>query len=89
MANSFLKDPQAVLDYEWDWSEWLDADTISAHTVTAPTGLTVASSSRTSTAVTAWLSGGTAGTSYAVVCHVTTAGGRQDDRTVQVTVEDR
>ena len=89
MANSFLKDPQAVLDYEWDWSDWLGADTIATHTVTAPTGLTVASSSRTSTAVLAWLTGGTAGVTYAVVCHITTTGGRQDDRTLQITVEDR
>ena len=89
MANSFLKDPQAILDYEWDWSDWLGADTIATHTVTAATGLTVASSSRTSTAVLAWLSGGTAGATYAVVCHITTAAGRQDDRTLQITVEDR
>lgn len=89
MPRSFLKDDDAVLDYEWDWSDWLGADTIASHTVTAATGLTVASSTATSTAVTAWLSGGSVGTSYAVTCHIVTAGGRTDDRTVTITVQER
>jgi len=89
MARSFVKDPDAVLDYEWDWSAWLGTDTIASHTVTAATGLTVDSSTATSTAVTAWLSGGSVGMSYAVTCHVVTAAGREDDRTVTVTVMER
>ena len=89
MARSFVKDPNAVLDYEWDWSAWLGTDTIASHTVTAATGLTVDSSTATSTAVTAWLSGGSVGQSYAVTCHVVTAAGREDDRTVTVTVMER
>ena len=89
MARNFVKDPDAVLDYEWDWSAWLGTDTIASHTVTAATGLTVDSSTATSTAVTAWLSGGSVGASYAVTCHVVTAAGREDDRTVTVTVMER
>ena len=89
MPRSFVKDPNAVLDYEWDWSAWLGTDTIASHTVTAATGLTVDSSTATSTAVTAWLSGGSVGASYAVTCHVVTAAGREDDRTVTVTVMER
>lgn len=90
MADSYLKDPNAVLDYQWDWSSWLPTgDTISSATVTASSGLTVASSSYTSTAVTAWLSGGTAGTEYTVTCRITTARGRTDDRTIEITVQDR
>ena len=89
MARSFVKDPNAVLDYEWDWSAWLGTDTIASHTVTAATGLTVDSSTATTTAVTAWLSGGSVGASYAVTCHVVTAAGREDDRTVTITVQER
>ena len=89
MARSFVKDPNAVLDYEWDWSAWLGTDTIASHTVTAATGLTVDSSTATSTAVTAWLSGGSVGASYAVTCHVVTAAGREDDRTATITVQER
>lgn len=92
MPRSFVMDPDAVLDYKFDFGDegtWLGTDTIASHTVTAATGLTVASSTATSTAVTAWLSGGTVGTSYDVTCHVVTAAGREDDRTVTVTVQER
>ena len=89
MARSFVKDPDAVLDYEWDWAAWLGTDTIASHTVTASAGLTVDSTEATDTAVTAWLSGGSVGMSYAVTCHVVTAAGREDDRTVTVTVMER
>ena len=89
MARSFVKDPNAVLDYEWDWSAWLGTDTIASHTVTAATGLTVDSTEATDTAVTVWLSGGTVGQTYSVTCHVVTAAGREDDRTVTVTVMER
>ena len=89
MPRSFVKDPDAVLDYEWDWSAWLGVDTIASHTVTAATGLTVDTSEATTTAVTAWLSGGSVGASYAVTCHVVTAAGREDDRTATITVQER
>lgn len=33
MADSYIKDPNAVLDYQWDWSAWLpDDDTIASAT---------------------------------------------------------
>lgn len=89
MPRSFTQDPDAVLDYEWDWAAWLGTDTIASHTVTAATGLTVDSTEATTTTVTAWLSGGTVGQSYAVTCHIVTAAGREDDRTVTVTVLER
>jgi hypothetical protein len=90
MANRFDKDPASVLDYQWDWSDWLPTDdTITSATVTADTGLTVDSSSTTTTTVTAWLSGGTAGTTYAVTCQIVTADERTDERTIRISVKDR
>ena len=89
MARNFTKDPQAVLDYRWDWSAWLAGDTITDHSVSAADGLTVDKHSRTETAVTAWLKGGTACQVYPVTCHVKTAGGREDDRTIEITVMER
>lgn len=87
MADSYIKDPDAVLDYQWDWSSWLPTgDTIASATVTAETGLTVDSYSNTATAVTAWLSGGMVGESYSVTCRVVTADGRTDDRTITLLV---
>lgn len=92
MANWFEKDPSAVLDYQWDWSDWLsEEETINTATVTAPTGLTVDSSSITGagTTVTAWLSGGTAGQTYQVVNHIVTSDGREDDRMITIVVKER
>ena len=98
------KDPDAVLDYHWDWkpltngstdpdaSDWLvDGETIIAHTVTVPDGITKDSSALelTSTGVVVWLSGGTAGQHYSCVCHITTSAGREDDRTIKVHVLER
>lgn len=107
MPDSYLeefdKDPNEVLDYVFDWApasnhrrgadgDWLvGGDTISTRTVTAESGLTVASSAITddSTSVTVWLSGGTAGTSYRVSCRVVTAGGRTGERSMLIRVVDR
>ena len=86
---SFIKDPQAVLDYRWDWSAWLGADTIATATITVPTGITKDSQTNTTTAVTAWLSGGTVRTSYAVTCRIVTAAGRTDERSITIVVAER
>jgi hypothetical protein len=88
MPRSFRKDPQAVKDYEFNWSDWLGGDTIASHTVTASTGLTVDSSSATSTTVTVWVSGGVVGATYAVTCHIVTTAGREDDRTMTFVIEE-
>ena len=35
--NTIVKDPNAVLDYTFDWSEWLDAitDTLASQSIVA------------------------------------------------------
>ena len=81
----FSKDPEAVLDYAVDWSEWLQSgETISSYTVTVPTGLTKDSDSSASGVITVWLSGGTAGTVYSVEVKITTSLGRTDERTFKI-----
>jgi hypothetical protein len=99
--SKYLKDPDAVLDYRFDFaastngtgdSDYLESgETISTATVTAESGLTVDSESitDTDTSVTAWLSGGTVGNEYDVTCRVTTSAGRTDDRTIVIKVEER
>ncbi len=85
-----LKDPSAVLDYVFDWTEWLAAaETITSHTVTVPTGLTLESSTAASGIVTAWISGGTVGTTYRVECLIVTTAGRTDERSLWITVQER
>ncbi len=53
------------------------------------TGLTKDSDSATTTAVTVWLSGGTAGTSYSVACRIVTSSARTDERTINIKVTER
>jgi hypothetical protein len=88
--SRYTKDPEAVLDYAWDFTAWLEAgETITSHVVTATPGITVQSSSNTTTTVTAWLAGGTARTRYDVTAHIITSAGRQDDRTIRLFVTNR
>jgi hypothetical protein len=101
MADSFLKDPDATLDYKFDWkaltngsgsSDWLQSgETISSHTIDADSGITVDSSAQTdtNTSVTVWLSGGTAGTNYEVRCEIVTSAARTDERTMTIQVVER
>lgn len=85
MRTAMLKDPAALLDYRVDWSPWLeDGDTIVASTWAVPDGLTAESDSFTDTAAIVWLSGGEAGRAYEVVNHITTVGGREDERTLLI-----
>ena len=85
-----LKDPSAVLDYVFDWSDWLAAaETITDHTITPDTGITVDSSTEDDGKVTVWLSGGTAGINYKVACLITTSAGRTDERTIWIKVVER
>jgi len=83
------KDPDATLDYAVDWTPWLNGETVASHSVTAATGITKVSDSEANGVVAFRLSGGTAGTSYAITVEVTTSGGQVDQRTVTVPVAER
>ena len=101
MPSIFLKDPNAVLDYKFDWkaltnengdTDWLDSDeTISSKTVTVDDGITKDSDalSDTNTSVTVWLSAGTAGVDYEVACKIVTSASRTDERTIKIQVRER
>lgn len=88
-GNAFLHDPQAVLDYKVDWTAWLGSDTIASSTWTVPAGITKNSDSATTTAATIWMQGGTDGTDYTLVNHITTAGGRQEDQSIVLKVRSK
>lgn len=90
-TTPFVKDPQSVLDYVFDWSAWLaEGETITDSAVTVTSGdVEVDSTSETATAVTAWLSGGTLGTICAVTNHITTNSGREEDKTMRLRIANR
>lgn len=88
---AFIADPTAVLDYAINWASWLQTgETITASTWTVPAGITqtTPAPSFTATTTTIWLTGGTIGATYRVTNHVTTSGGRQDERSFDVTIAD-
>lgn len=92
MPNIFTKDPDAVLDYKFDWDSWLETgENITSRTITAASGITVDSSSITDSgkSVTVWLSDGTADANYSVACKVVTTSGRTDERTIYIRVRQR
>jgi hypothetical protein len=86
---TFAKDPNAVLDYSIDWTRWLAGDQVATSEWLVPTGLTKVADSKASALATVWLSGGTAGQSYTVTNRVTTTGGRTEDRSFTIRVEER
>ncbi len=82
------KDADATLDYAFDWSAQMDADgdTIASATVSAPSGIALGTPTVTASTVQVYASGGTEGTTYALVNHIWTSGGRQDDKVLELTV---
>lgn len=90
MAESFTHDPQAILDYHIDLTNWLPTgDTVASCSWTVPTGLTKESESNSTTVCSVWISGGAAGTTYTVTCHFVTSQGREDDRSIELECEER
>jgi len=90
--DRFDHDPQARLDYGWDWASWLgDGETITAHTVTASGagGVVVESSAVIGGQVVAWISGGVVARQSSVTVHIVTSEGRADDRTLRLDVKER
>jgi hypothetical protein len=96
------KDPEANLDYQVVWYDWLGTDLISVSTWIVPAGITKVSDTvngaslvidgvtyPAGTVTTVWLSGGTLGTRYRLTNRVTTAAGRIDDQSFDVVIKDK
>lgn len=88
--KTFEKDPEAVLDYEWDWTDWLGTDTIENATVVVSSGEVVVDSVVvTAGKVTAWISAGNINETTIVTCTITTGEGRIDERSIKFNMKDR
>lgn len=74
------KDSNDILDYIFDWTNFLDGDTIQTSTWTVPAGITKVTDTKTDKKATIWLSGGTNGQTYTVLNRIVTAGGRTKDK---------
>ncbi len=88
MAN-FIKDPDATLDYTVDWSLWLGTDGISSSQWFVSVGcggIAISSQSHTQSGATVVVSGGTAGSAYAITNRIVTSGAMIDDRTIHLDI---
>jgi hypothetical protein len=85
LPERFVKDPDDSLDYRWDFTAWLDGDTITDKQIIidddSPAPVTASGLAGTDTTVTVTLAAGTLGTSVPVTCRITTAQGRIKDAT--------
>jgi hypothetical protein len=89
---TIIKDPNAVLDYTFNFTDWLATvgDTITSVTFPNTVGVTVAGSGIVAGAkVAVWVSGGTAGSPASVTARIVTVGGRTDDRTIYFKIKER
>lgn len=93
MAFKKVKDPDATLDYEFDWTDWLTplADTIASVEFVLSAGLTSISESNTTTTATIFVNGGVEGETETVTCRITTNSTppRVDDRTLFLKISPR
>lgn len=88
---SFVKDPDATLDYKFDWTAWLEDSEVITGFDTEKTGDVVIEDESTSddTSVTVWVSGGTVGQATTVTARIQTNQGRTDDRSLVLVIQER
>jgi len=91
--KTFEKDPDAVLDYYWDWTDWLsEGEAIDEATFESSSeDLVVDSYTIAGSKVLAVISGGTGGANPIITCRITTNGTppKTDDRSVRFEIRER
>jgi len=91
----YQKDPSSKLPYGFDWTNWLDSEsmpsgeTIASAVWTIPTGLTGTGEQIGTVLTKVDISGGEAGSTYTVACKVTTTGGYITERSFEISVVQR
>lgn len=77
----------ATITYRFDWSQWLNGQTITAYTVTAESGITVAASKNDSTSVYVSISSPTLASRKTLTCAITSSAqpyAQTDSRSVTI-----
>lgn len=87
MPDFFEKDPDAKKDYEFDWTRWLEGDTIVSSMVTSTVPEIIESAGFTANKAVVWLQGGIPWRQYKVTNRITTAAGRVDERTITLAIK--
>jgi hypothetical protein len=90
-TKQFIIDPDAKLDYGFNWSGWLPTGaTIATSTWTVtPTGPATGSETNSSTQTVVWVSGCTSGVTYTLTNSIVDSAGREDDRSMTLVCRER
>lgn len=91
LLGTFNKQPQEILDYDIDYSEFLpESDTIVDHVTSADEGLTVLSSATIDAGkgVKVWVGGGVTGNTYKVQVRAVSGDGRVKEAEFKVRVKE-
>lgn len=90
LLAKYTKQPVEVLDYDFDFSAYLQSvnDVATSHTAVATTGLTVESSTLARGVVKVFVSGGVDGETHKVSATITTQGGRVKQADIQLKVKE-
>ena len=92
MPTSYVKDPDSVLDFGFNWTDWLKEggeDTIETYFLYPYGDITIDSHSEDTGIVTMWLSGGKVGTTCRIICRVVTSNGRTEDQTMEIRIRNK
>ncbi|WP_040829040.1 phage fiber-tail adaptor protein [Nocardia jiangxiensis] len=94
IADEFRKNPGDVLDYLFDWSQWLAPinDTIASSTMavtSSPSDLGLSASPPNPTFCVVWVSGGSIPNYYTVTNTIVTVGGRTRARSIRIIIENQ
>lgn len=89
-TRSWVHDPDATLDYTWDWTSWLtDGDSLDDATIISPDEVDVSGVHVDGARVTCRVTVVGQVRRTSVTCRVTTVEGLVDDRTIGLVVADR
>lgn len=96
-ALTIDKDPSEVLDYPFDWTEYLDdiQDTITAPgpgvtpVLFTVSGVEIDSQQNDTKIATVWVKGGTVGVTAKVSCRITTTSRRIIERSIAIKIKER
>jgi hypothetical protein len=74
IIGRYQKQPSEILDYDIDFTDWLEGrtDTIDTYTVSVPSDLTLSASNRTGNVIKVLIGGGQNGVKYKVTVSVVT-----------------
>lgn len=89
--TTFKKDPNANIDYTFDWTAYLTplSDTIASVIFVGDPGLTVSRISFNTLTATCYVAGGQLNSNLNLRCQITTTAGRVDDRSITLKIVTR